>query len=293
MELLNDKKLASRVNTEAPMVYGFPPDVQRALSEDPFGRDSPIQPTSVDLHVGGVFLPGETELDCRKEFDLDPGKSIIVTTHESFNMPDDVAALAFPLAGRGQKGLLMLNPGHIDPGYKGNVWFSFINLSRETHRLSQGDRISTVLFWSCEPVESNFTNRHGYVVHSNPPDDVVRSIAGDALMLEQRAAEVVEEVVQPILDKHDKAMEDQKSSVKLWGALLGGVLPVVATAVVGILIQTFGRTSRLETELINLKSEFKVLSADVKLEEKIEKYDALEERMNAIETGSQPATSLP
>ena len=42
--------------------------------------------------------------------------------------PADIGAAAFPLAGRGQRGLLMMNPGHIDPGYEGKLWFSFINL---------------------------------------------------------------------------------------------------------------------------------------------------------------------
>ena len=39
----------------------------------------------------------------------------------------------------------MMNPGHIDPGYEGVLWFSLINLSETLFRCREGDHIATVL----------------------------------------------------------------------------------------------------------------------------------------------------
>ena len=132
------------------MVRDFPSVAAKEFERDSFGVKSPVQPSSIDLHVGEIFLPGNspTAVVPHKEYELPPGHSVIVVIHEVLDIPADIGAAAFPLAGRGQRGLLMMNPGHIDPGYEGKLWFSFINLGRESFLLSQGHRVATVLFWS-------------------------------------------------------------------------------------------------------------------------------------------------
>lgn len=291
MGLLNDKNLLSRISCDSPMVSGFPQPASAAIEQEPFGDGSPIQPASIDLHIGGVFLPGEEELDCRKEYDREPGKSVIVITHETLNMQNDVAAAAFPLAGRRQQGLLMINPGHIDPGFNGKLWFSLINLSRESYRLSLGDRITTVMFWCCDPSNKSFAERYGDDMREGPPENAVKSIAGDALMLEERAAKVATEVAQPMLEKHKLEMDKQVRKVTFRGAMLGGVLPVVATALVGLLVQSFGKTTTLQNEVTDLKAQVKILSADLKIDEKLEKYDALEQKVDSLlKAKTQPSS---
>lgn len=198
MSLLKDDELIDRLNAANPMITCFPLAVQEKLDNDPFGRSSPVQPASIDLHIGEVLLPGTDDdtRDPRKQYDLPVGHSAVIVTHEILHMPNDIGCAAFPLAGRGQRGVLMMNPGHVDPGYEGKLWFSFINLSREEFRLTEGQRIATAMFWKLsDNSTAAWQARYGQMVHLDPPADAVNTIAGDALMVEHRAEEVATDIV--------------------------------------------------------------------------------------------------
>ena len=60
---LNDQQLKTLLGAQAPLVSNFP----GAWSSLPLdssrwdAADSPVQPASLDLHVGEIFIPGEEE----------------------------------------------------------------------------------------------------------------------------------------------------------------------------------------------------------------------------------------
>jgi len=65
-------------------------------------------------------------------------------------LPDDVAGFGFPPSRVSFRGLLMTNPGHVDPGYEGLMRFTVINMAREAYPLRTGDRIVTLLLFQLE-----------------------------------------------------------------------------------------------------------------------------------------------
>src|SRR5439155_1078559 len=112
-----------------------------------------IQPSSLDLTVGAIFRPEVTlgkkgslsqPLD---SWELRPGRTAIVQTKEELHLPDNICAVGFPPAHVSGRGILMTNPGHVDPGYVGRLSFTVINMGRDKFLLSPGLAIVTLLLF--------------------------------------------------------------------------------------------------------------------------------------------------
>ena len=67
-------------------------------------------------------------------------------TLEEIRMPCDLCGTVFPINKHSSTGLLILNPGHIDPGYIGALSICAINLSNEVITLDLGEDIFTIVF---------------------------------------------------------------------------------------------------------------------------------------------------
>ena len=137
------------------------------LPADPYSKDSPVQGASVDLHIGRIYLPGRKEnddggaLNPRSDHVLKTGETAVVTTRETLHLPDTVAAFGFPPSRVSFRGLLMTNPGHVDPGYEGVMRFTVINMAREVYSLRSGDRIVTLLLFKLETaVDADWKKRN-------------------------------------------------------------------------------------------------------------------------------------
>ncbi|HXH11371.1 MAG TPA: hypothetical protein VNP04_16615 [Alphaproteobacteria bacterium] len=48
----------------------------------------------------------------------------MVLTLEEFNLPGSIAVVGFPPSHVSFQGILMTNPGHVDPGYVGRMRFT-------------------------------------------------------------------------------------------------------------------------------------------------------------------------
>lgn len=136
------------------------------LPRNSYSGNSPVQPASVDLHVGSIYKPQQdagkpggfkNPLD---DVVLEPGEMVIVQTHESVKLPGNIAAIGMPPASLALQGLLILNPGHIDPGYTGTVKLTIINMGRVKLSLTRGKVIFTVLFFQCShPATADYGQR--------------------------------------------------------------------------------------------------------------------------------------
>src|SRR5260370_3383709 len=125
MSLLDDKALVANVTGKGqPLVTNL-----KAKNGQWFDVDSPIQACSIDWRIGKIFIPGKTgkadgSQDCPLELHaLESGQTAVVSTLEELCLPNDVAAIGFPPNRVSVKGMLMTNPGHIDPGYAGPMRF--------------------------------------------------------------------------------------------------------------------------------------------------------------------------
>ena len=108
MNLLIDKELVELVKNKKITEFTDPP-------ADWYSKASPVQPTSIDLHIGKIFVP-EVERDRRGGIinpktdyhTLNSGETAFIETVEKLNVPSDIAGFGFPPASIAVKGILRL-----------------------------------------------------------------------------------------------------------------------------------------------------------------------------------------
>jgi dCTP deaminase len=120
---------------------------------DPDAKDSPIQPASIDLTIGDIYVPsvkpkkrGKVD-DPKTQHVLKAGQTAVVVTKEEIEVPNTIGAIGFPPTNISHNGILMTNPGHVDPGFKGKLTFTVINMGREDFSLRRDDLIVTLVFF--------------------------------------------------------------------------------------------------------------------------------------------------
>src|SRR4029078_7557169 len=87
------------------------------------GDPSRVPPSSYDMVVGTVFRNGKVfkhdQPGGLEPIVIAPGEVMTMLTLEELRLHQDVAATAFAMNAQSSQGLLVMNPGHIDPGYDG------------------------------------------------------------------------------------------------------------------------------------------------------------------------------
>jgi deoxycytidine triphosphate deaminase len=169
--LLRDEDLVRYIHEKKQLVTGHP-DV---AANEWYSRKSPVQPSSVDLHIGDIFVPESGLWSTMKGFIarrtasrrlehyvLKSGYAALVTTAEKLTLPNNVAGISFAPNHIAMSGLLMTNAGHIDPGYCGELHYTLINLGKDEFRLEVGKEVVTVLFFEMSaPCKADYTQRGG------------------------------------------------------------------------------------------------------------------------------------
>jgi len=153
MKLLRDEDLVANITAGSPTV---PYAEGLTLPDDRYSRQSPIQAASIDLHIGDIYIPGKEETGVggtknpKLDVELETGATAVVTTKETLHLPANVAGIGFPPSRVSFKGLLVTNPGHVDPGYVGVMRFTVINMAKEPYHLKAGDRIVRLLLFEMD-----------------------------------------------------------------------------------------------------------------------------------------------
>lgn len=107
-----------------------------------------VRGASYDMTVGPIFVDGKirkssTELVSER---VEPGGVINIFTSEVLDLPNDVCATAFAINSMSSRGFLVLNPGHIDPGFKGALTVKALNIRKVPYVIQSGEPIFTVVF---------------------------------------------------------------------------------------------------------------------------------------------------
>lgn len=109
-----------------------------------------VQSCSYDLRIGSIFQNGKCinhhNAGSSDQVELKPGGVISMFTHEELILPADVCATVFPLNSQSSRGLLVLNPGHVDAGYEGPITVKLLNISKHEKILKLGEPIFTAIF---------------------------------------------------------------------------------------------------------------------------------------------------
>ncbi|WP_321826046.1 dCTP deaminase domain-containing protein [Maribacter dokdonensis] len=108
-----------------------------------------IKSASYDLRIGTIYKDGKIHSKdnviangCIK---IKPSEIVTLLTLEVVNIPNDCVGTVFALNSMSSSGFLILNPGHIDPGFKGPISICAINLSQNDINLYHEQSIFTLI----------------------------------------------------------------------------------------------------------------------------------------------------
>lgn len=279
MRLLKDDELVGYVSGTKPLITG----VQQPANW--YGDDSPIQPSSIDLHIGDIFLPGVKKDDPggvlrpKTEHILGPGRTAVVLTQEEFQLPGHIAGIGFPPSHVSFQGILMTNPGHVDPGYAGPMRFTVINMGSQDYILRRGDEIVTMLL-----IELSGSAQRDWLVRHNgnpaglPSQDDIDRLSADFLDVDRRAAHISQRTVR-----------DAELDIKIrqWRApIITAIIALLATTLGGYF--TWARPAW--TELAEVKKEIAVVKASLVLTGMKSRLDEMERLLQTTRQAPQPAS---
>lgn len=137
------------------------------------GDPNRVSTCSYDMAVGIIFRKGQV-IDSSsppkdQQIVVNPGEVVTMLTAEILNLPNDIAATAYAMNSKSSEGFLVLNPGHVDPGYIGALEIKAINLRKVPLALGIGNKIFTVVFQRV----GNMTQGYG---HNISPEDKLVSV---------------------------------------------------------------------------------------------------------------------
>lgn len=146
MEWITDSELRTLLASARPPIANVGPD------RDLESITSQIQPCSVDLRIEEIFLPvaKDSAVDSvlrTFRHDLKVGESVRVSTTESFELGDEFAGIVFAPVRLSRRGVVVPDIGHIDPGFRGELRMTLINMGRDTYELQKGQIVATVLLF--------------------------------------------------------------------------------------------------------------------------------------------------
>lgn len=114
-------------------------------------KEANFQPSSYDLRIGAIFKDNEIfSKDFEKQgftnnIDIKPSEIVSILTLEKVTIPSDCIGTVFAVNRQSSTGLLILNPGHVDPGFSGSLSICAINLSQDKRTISIGESIFTLI----------------------------------------------------------------------------------------------------------------------------------------------------
>jgi len=130
-----------------------------------------VEPDSYDLTAGIAVWKEESQrnkyeiktvmhtVGCSAErqptITVQPGQMIFVITKEEVNLPLEVCGTVYSRNNIALEGILALNAGHVDPGYRGPIVIRLINLKATPWTLHLGDPIFTIIFQTVENIQGD------------------------------------------------------------------------------------------------------------------------------------------
>ncbi len=199
MKQLRDFDLVDKLLAKQLISEGLPEPYCNLTAHDPiwYSKDSPVQPSSLDLHVGEIYIPTE-EAKPLEYYCLSAGQTVIITSSEVLNIPSNISAFGYPPDALSQIGILMVNLGHIDPGWQGKIKFVLINVGKQDYPIKKNDLVGTFLFFELdENVVKNYKDRRPGSIFPSPPSVAkpIKALSKDFLDVDKRANSIVKRTV--------------------------------------------------------------------------------------------------
>lgn len=113
-----------------------------------------VQPSSIDLTIKLIHIPEDDKT--KKCHSIAPGETIILEINEIFSLSNDISGIVFPKNTLSKNGIIMTNPGHVDPGYNGILTLYLVNMSKETYKLRAQDAVARLLLFKTSSITSGY-----------------------------------------------------------------------------------------------------------------------------------------
>jgi deoxycytidine triphosphate deaminase len=195
------------------LIHPFPSEGERDWNSLPLSdpqwneAGSPIQPASIDLHVGHIYIPGARAGSLGGEgcgalsHTLRPGHSVVVSTYERINLPASLGGIVFPPSKLSSSGILVANLGHIDPGFAGHLRFTIINMGGSDFSLVRATvAVGTLLLFRLHsPSRAPWFDRHRSCPPKGEPDRTeINALAKDFANVESRIDRITRATVRKL-----------------------------------------------------------------------------------------------
>ncbi len=266
MKLLKDDELVPLVTGANPIIRDIP-QPEGAGAEWWYSKDSPVQPSSIDVHIGSIFLPGAKKEEegaqskPKTEHSLKRGETAVVTTLEKLEFPGHIAAFGLPPSSVSFRGILITNPGHVDPGYVGRMRFTIINMGKEEYPFRRGDVILTLLLVELSRSSSkNWLARRGGKVEEPPTQHNIDQLSADFLDVEKRATEIAKKAV----GEAELDIKKRQVVFPIVAALIALIASLV-TGYIGWLKPAWQELDKVKTEVEVLKANLNIAKIDARL----------------------------
>lgn len=129
-----------------------------------------IQSSSVDLSVGRIYVPSNVKkINKTKELSdlaigqcsIEAGETIIIELNEDIELSKDIGGILLPPNSLTKNGIIMTNPGHIDPGYKGKLTVCLINMGKDAIPIEPKSVVATLLLFKLGSTSSGYQKGPG------------------------------------------------------------------------------------------------------------------------------------
>jgi|ERR1017187_1049417 deoxycytidine triphosphate deaminase len=283
--MLSDEKLVELIT--AGSVTGVKP------TPDWYTAESPVQASSLDLHVGDIYLPGKNadeaggENHPLKEYNLKTGETVLIKTQETLSLPKQVGGIAFPPSRFAVKALLVTNAGHVDPEYRGPLRFTVINMGHELQKLSEGERVGTLILFRTEtPPKAGW--------YSRTQKEGKAPTTADLNYLSKDFAEVVKRAEEIARQKVQEAELEVKVIEQRWNHRFGWVTALVTLigAVVFGVFSFYSPVSRSDTRIDSMREEFTQAKQIEDRLQKLESAPKVEDITKTLKSLDQRTTAL-
>lgn len=108
-------------------------------------ENSGVRWACYDFRIGHVIGKNKGVVTDQKEsIILRPGEMVTLLSREWVHLPNNITGLVIPRNKQAQRGILILNAGHVDPGYHGQVMAQVVNLSDQDRSIQLDDCTQSV-----------------------------------------------------------------------------------------------------------------------------------------------------
>jgi deoxycytidine triphosphate deaminase len=132
-----------------------------------------------DGQIQSVLYLDGVERELQATVTVQPGQMIFVVTREEVVLPSDLCGTVYSRNSLARDGILALNAGHVDPGYRGQIMIRLINLRATQWPLTMGAPIFTIVFQTVDRKLGDTVPSR--TITRDQMDDVVKRTAGQSM----------------------------------------------------------------------------------------------------------------